>query len=103
MIDLLDLPFNVIHYLYKNSLLAALAQKKKEEEEQKQREEEEKRNRQQAARDQRMMNRKGPIQSSIPIKQSQQPIQMPSASSADVARLNSAAMNELEDMFEGGL
>lgn len=49
-------------------------------------------------------NQRGPIQSSIPVRQQDtQPVQMPSQSSADAARIGDAAMADLEDLFEEGL
>lgn len=104
LVDLLDLPFNVIHLLYKNALLTAIAQREKEEAERKQKEEEEKRAKAQEAKERKMnAQQRGPIQSAIPVKQNQ-PVQMPSpTSSADASRLGDASMTELEDMFEEGL
>ena len=102
----MDQPFNVINYLYRNALLTAIAQREKEKAEQKQKEEEEKKQREQEARERRMAakNQRGPIQSSIPVRQQDtQPVQMPSQSSADAARIGDAAMVDLEDLFEEGL
>ena len=72
----------------------------------KKQEEEEKKQREQEARERRMAakNQRGPIQSSIPVRQQDtQPVQMPSQSSADAARIGDAAMADLEDLFEEGL
>ena len=94
----------MIHILYRNALATAMAQKEKDEMEAKQKEEEEKRAKQQEARARRINANKGPIRSSIPVRQNTQSVQMPSqASAADVSRLGDASMTELEDMFEEGL
>lgn len=91
----------MIHLLYRNSLLTAIAQKEKEEAERKQKEEEEKQVRAKAAKD-RQMQKRGPNTTAIPIKQNL-PVQMPSKTSDAANRLGDAAMTELEEMFEEGL
>ena len=104
MIDLIDLPFNVVHTLYKNALLTAIAQKEKEEKEAKERAAQEERERREEARAMRQNNQRGPRSTSIPIKkQSPNSVQMPSQSSnADAARLSDAAMSDFEDLLEEG-
>lgn len=100
---MIDLPFNVIHHLYKNALLTAIAQREKEEQDKKNKEEEEKRSKAQEAKERRInAKRNGPMQSFIPIKQNQ-PVQMPSQSSPSASLLGDAAMSEFEDLFEEGL
>ena len=100
LVDLLDLPFNVIHILYKNALQTAITQKEKDEAEAKLKEQQEAAERQRAARERKMQNAPGPIQSAIPVKKNN--VQMPSKSSYADARMSDAAMTEMEDLFEEG-
>lgn len=105
MIDLLDLPFNVIHELYRSSFLTAQAQKEKEEKEQKEREKEEAEARRRERADARNANRRGPINSPIPVKQPN--VQMATQQDPDQRaaqnRLGDAQMSEVEEFFEEGL
>lgn len=103
MIDLLDLPFNIIHTLYKNALLTAIAQKEKEEKDAKERAAKEAAERKAEVHAAKQANQRGPRSSSIPIKKQPNSVQMPSQSSnADIARLSDSAMSDFEDLLEEG-
>ena len=99
MIDLIDLPFNVVHTLYKNALQTAIAQKEKEEQEAKERAEAESRERAENAREARRIQQSKPMSSTMPMKQPNS-VQMPSKSSDEnIARINDATMSDFEDLF----
>lgn len=93
----------MIHTLYRNALITAIAQREKEEADAKKKAEEERRQKAQENRARRAQNQRGPIQSAIPVKQNQ-PVQMPSQQSSEgEARLGDITASELEDLFEEGL
>lgn len=50
-----------------------------------------------------MQNARGPIRSSLPVKESKKDVvQMPSESSLAQSRISDATLTELEDLFEEG-
>ena len=98
--NLFDLPFNIVHELYRNAFLASQEQKEKEEQEESKRKEEERRQEEEYRRNN--AQQRGPRQSSVPMKQ---PMQTPPINESEnktgyaSAAMDDAMMSEFEDML----
>lgn len=99
---MLDLPFNVLHELYRSAFLTAQAQAEKDKIEKQQREKEEQERRRQERR--HNGNKRSRPVSSIPIKE--QPMQMSSSLTPEEkraqARANAILADGVEEIFEEG-
>ena len=93
--NLFDLPFNIVHELYRNAFLVSQEQKEKEEREERKRIEEERKQEEEYRRNN--AQQRGPRQSSVPMKQ---PMQTPPESNGNHSTyIDDAMMSELEDVL----
>lgn len=103
LIDLIDLPFNIIHELYRSAFLTAQAQAEKEAEEKKKKEEEAR----EREREERRINRGGRSAAqvrSIPVKQEKKEDPSPHTPEERRARTRADSLisSGVEEIFEEG-